>query len=99
MFDRRPAGLGDPGDRVAGIAARHGELLKRVARSYSLCADDAQDAVQRALEIYMRRGASPDPATELAWLKGGICRMLGTHGSGRWAAARRLRACIASPRP
>jgi RNA polymerase sigma factor (sigma-70 family) len=70
MFDRRPAAaLGDPGDRVAGVVARHGELLKRVARSYSLCADDAQDAVQRALEIYMRRVSSLDPATELAWLK------------------------------
>jgi RNA polymerase sigma factor (sigma-70 family) len=70
MFDRRPAAApGDPGDRVAGIVARHGELLKRVARSYSLCADDAQDAVQRALEIYMRRVSSLDPATELAWLK------------------------------
>ena len=70
MFDRRPAAaLGDPGDRVAGVVARHRELLKRVARSYSLCADDAQDAVQRALEIYMRRVSSLDPATELAWLK------------------------------
>ena len=98
--DRRPAAaLGDPGDRVAGIAARHGELLKRVARSYSLCADDAQDAVQRALEIYMRRVSSLDPATELAWLKVVICRILGTYGTGRWTAARRLRACISSPRP
>ena len=70
MFDRRPAAArGDPGDRVARVVARHGELLKRVARSYSLCADDAQDAVQRALEIYMRRVSSLDPATELAWLK------------------------------
>src|SRR3954451_17517627 len=70
MFDRRPAAaLGDPGDRVAEIVARHEELLKRVARSYSLCADDAQDAVQRAREIYMRRVESLDPATELAWLK------------------------------
>jgi RNA polymerase sigma factor (sigma-70 family) len=70
MFDRRPAAaLGDPSDRVAGVVARHGELLKRVARSYSLCADDAQDAVQRALEIYLRRVSSLDPATELAWLK------------------------------
>ena len=70
MFDRRPAAaLGDPGDRVAVLVARHGDLLTRVARSYSLCADDAQDAVQRALEIYMRRVSSLDPATELAWLK------------------------------
>ena len=70
MFDRRPAAaLGDPGDRVAAVVARHGDLLTRVARSYSLCADDAQDAVQRALEIYLRRVESLDPATELSWLK------------------------------
>src|SRR4051812_2084369 len=89
MFDRRPAAaLGDPGDRVAEIVARHEQLLKRVARSYSLCADDAQDAVQRALEIYMRRVASLDPATELAWLKGVVIRTIssctdegGSHAS------------------
>jgi RNA polymerase sigma factor (sigma-70 family) len=70
MFDRRPAAaLGDPHERVAAIVARHGELLTRVARGSSLCADDAQDAVQRALEIYMRRVDSLDPATELAWMK------------------------------
>ncbi len=70
MFDQRPAAaLGDPQERIAGIVARHGDLLTRVARSYSLCADDAQDAVQRALEIYMRRVDSLDPATELAWMK------------------------------
>ena len=61
--------LGDPRARVAVIVARHGELLTRVARSFSLCADDAQDAVQRSLEIYLRRVESLDPATELAWLK------------------------------
>jgi RNA polymerase sigma factor (sigma-70 family) len=70
MFDRRPAAaLNDPSERVGAVVARHGELLTRVARSYSLCADDAQDAVQRALEIYLRRVESLDPATELAWLK------------------------------
>ena len=53
MFDRRPAAaLADPQARVATIVARHGDLLLRVARQYSLCADDAHDAVQRALEIY-----------------------------------------------
>jgi hypothetical protein len=51
------------------MPALRGELLMRVARQYSQCADDAQDAVQRALEIYMRRASSLDPATELAWLK------------------------------
>jgi hypothetical protein len=54
---------------VAALVARHGDLPTRVARSYSLCADDAEDAVQRALEIYMRRVESLDPATELASLK------------------------------
>src|SRR3954471_8462370 len=70
MLDRRPAAaLTDPHERIAAIVGRHGDLLLRVARGYSLCADDAHDAVQRALEIYMRRLESLDPATELAWLK------------------------------
>jgi DNA-directed RNA polymerase specialized sigma24 family protein len=69
MFDQRPAAPADPHERVATIVARHGDLLLRVARQFSLCADDAQDAVQRALEIYMRRVDSLDAATELAWLK------------------------------
>jgi RNA polymerase sigma factor (sigma-70 family) len=70
MFDRRPAAArNDPSARVGAVVARHGDQLTRIARSYSLCTDDAQDAVQRALEIYMRRVESLDPATELAWLK------------------------------
>ncbi len=64
MFDQRPAAA-----RTSALVARHGDLLNRVARQYSLCADDAQDAVQRALEIYLRRAESLDPSTELAWLK------------------------------
>jgi RNA polymerase sigma factor (sigma-70 family) len=41
----------------------------RVARQASLCHDDALDAYQRALEIFVRRVETVDPATELAWLK------------------------------
>ncbi|HKH19220.1 MAG TPA: hypothetical protein VKA57_16970, partial [Solirubrobacteraceae bacterium] len=41
----------------------------RVARHWSLCHDDALDAYQRALEIYVRRLDSLDPATEIAWLR------------------------------
>ncbi len=41
----------------------------RVALHWSLCPDDAHDAFQRAIEIYMRRIESLDPTTELAWLK------------------------------
>jgi RNA polymerase sigma factor (sigma-70 family) len=41
----------------------------RIAQHWSLCRDDALDAYQRALEIYVRRVDSLDPATELAWMK------------------------------
>ena len=40
-----------------------------MARRWSGSADDAEDVVQRALEIYLRRLDDIDPATELAWLR------------------------------
>jgi RNA polymerase sigma factor (sigma-70 family) len=58
-----------PEARVAAILAAHGEALRRVARRYSASADDAEDALQRGLEIYLRRLARVDPATEASWLK------------------------------
>jgi RNA polymerase sigma factor (sigma-70 family) len=60
---------GDGSVRVAAVAARHERTLLRVARQASLCHDDALDAYQRALEIFVRRVDTVDPATELAWLK------------------------------
>lgn len=61
----------DPGAdaRVSQVIARHERSLMRVARHWSLCPDDALDAYQRALEIYVRRLDSLDPATEIAWLR------------------------------
>jgi RNA polymerase sigma factor (sigma-70 family) len=55
--------------RVAAMVVRHGDTLLRTARAVSICADDAQDAVQRALLIYMQRIDRIDPATELSYLK------------------------------
>jgi RNA polymerase sigma factor (sigma-70 family) len=55
--------------RVAAMLARHGGALMRVARQWSICQDDASDAFQRGLEIYVRRLESVEPATEAAWLK------------------------------
>ena len=49
--------------------AAHGRALLRVANRWSLCHDDAMDAYQRALEIFLRRIDSVDAATEVAWLK------------------------------
>jgi RNA polymerase sigma factor (sigma-70 family) len=55
--------------RVSQLLAAHERSLMRVARHWSFSRDDALDAYQRALEIYVRRLDSLDPATELAWLK------------------------------
>jgi DNA-directed RNA polymerase specialized sigma24 family protein len=41
----------------------------RIAQHWSLCRDDALDAYQRALEIYVSRVETLDPATEIAWMK------------------------------
>jgi RNA polymerase sigma factor (sigma-70 family) len=55
--------------RVTAVVARHERTLLRVARQASLCHDDALDAYQRALEIFVRRVDTVDRATEVAWLK------------------------------
>jgi RNA polymerase sigma factor (sigma-70 family) len=69
-FRRRPEVAEDDREaRVAAVVSRHLPALLRVARRVSLCADDAQDAVQRALEIYVRRLDGVDTSTEVAWLK------------------------------
>lgn len=60
---------GDASARVAAMVVAHHDTLLRVARQVSICADDAHDAVQRGLEIYLRRLDRVDRATELAWLK------------------------------
>ena len=55
--------------RVEHVLREHRATLVRVARRWSGSADDAEDVVQRALEIYLRRLDDIDPATELAWLR------------------------------
>jgi RNA polymerase sigma factor (sigma-70 family) len=51
------------------MVGRHGPALLRVANQFSLCHDDALDAYQRALEIYLRRMETVEPATEGAWMR------------------------------
>jgi RNA polymerase sigma factor (sigma-70 family) len=60
---------GEHESRIAAVVARHEQTLLRVAQHCSLCHDDALDAYQRALEIFVRRVSTVDPATEVAWLK------------------------------
>jgi RNA polymerase sigma factor (sigma-70 family) len=63
------AARGEHESRIATVVARHEQTLLRVAQQFSLCHDDALDAYQRALEIFVRRVSTVDPATEVAWLK------------------------------
>ena len=56
-------------DLVESIVAEHAYSLQALARRCSLCADDAQDACQRAVEIFLRRADSVENETALSWLR------------------------------
>src|SRR3954466_11606639 len=64
--------VGDLDDRdddlVVETVTRHAAALLRTARRHSLCLDDAHDAYQRALEIFVRRAASLRRETVVSWL-------------------------------
>jgi RNA polymerase sigma factor (sigma-70 family) len=47
--------------------ARNETALRRTARRYSLCEDDADDALQRALEILLRKAPGLDPRELVKW--------------------------------
>src|SRR5215211_92189 len=53
---------------VLRLVGSQADSLLRVARRYSLCADDARDAYQRGLEILMRHAARLDPDRAAGWL-------------------------------
>ena len=51
------------------MVAKHERSLRRTARRYSICAEDAEDAFQRALEILLVK-APPGDARELVrWMQ------------------------------
>jgi RNA polymerase sigma factor (sigma-70 family) len=53
---------------VLDLIATHADSLLRTASRYSICADDAQDAYQRGLEILMRHAARLDADRAGGWL-------------------------------
>ena len=57
-----------PNDLVDATVRRHEGALLRVARRYTDCADDANDAYQRALEIFVRNAGRLDLAKAHHWL-------------------------------
>jgi RNA polymerase sigma factor (sigma-70 family) len=46
---------------------RNEAALRRTANRYSICADDAEDALQRGLEILLRKAPTDDPRELIRW--------------------------------
>jgi DNA-directed RNA polymerase specialized sigma24 family protein len=55
-------------EMVLQTVATHAESLLRTAYRHSFCADDAHDAYQRGMEIFMRRARTLDPQHVDRWL-------------------------------
>jgi RNA polymerase sigma factor (sigma-70 family) len=51
------------------LIQRHGAQIMRTARRYSACAEDAEDAYQRGLEILLTKAPSTRESDLLPWLK------------------------------
>ena len=66
---RQPHGRMPAQDRVIAVVQENAASLLRLARSHSLCVDDAQDAYQRALELYLERIDSVEAASAGSWLR------------------------------
>ncbi len=64
----RAGGGRDGAELVARTLARHHDALRATARRHSLCDDDACDAVQRALELFLRHAPRLDPERAHLWL-------------------------------
>lgn len=56
-------------DELLRLLRAHAAELLRFARRFSLCADDAQDAYQRSMEILLRRMRDEPPDNPLSWLR------------------------------
>ena len=70
MGERQGGGKG--GSRAEELILRtvaaHADSLLRTARRNSICFDDAQDAYQRALELFMTHAERLDPERAAGWL-------------------------------
>jgi RNA polymerase sigma factor (sigma-70 family) len=69
---------GEAEEAVLRLVQQHAVELVRFARRFSWCADDAQDAYQRALEILLRRMRTDPPEHPLSWLRTVIRNEAGT---------------------
>src|SRR5256885_13965295 len=51
------------------LIRRHERTLRRTARRYSLCSDDAEDALQRALEILLTKAPTSNQDELIRWMQ------------------------------
>jgi hypothetical protein len=58
----------DAEELILRTVAAHADSLLRTARRFSICPDDAQDAYQRALEIFMGHAERLDAERAAGWL-------------------------------
>lgn len=65
------AGIATAGRKRAAVelVAREDAELRKAARRFSLCEDDAEDAYQRALEILLVKAPSDRPHELIRWMK------------------------------
>jgi RNA polymerase sigma factor (sigma-70 family) len=70
MDDQHGGGRGSsPAEElILRTVAAHADSLLRTARRHSICVDDAQDAYQRGLEIFMGHADRLDPERAAGWL-------------------------------
>ena len=60
---------GAPGIAVEAVLDAGEAALRRTARRYSLCSDDAEDAYQRAVEILLTKAPDRPPSQLAAWMQ------------------------------
>jgi RNA polymerase sigma factor (sigma-70 family) len=67
--ERAVATVGEAARKRAAVEtyAQHENALRRTARRYSICADDADDALQRALEILLLKAPTDNPRELIRW--------------------------------
>ena len=51
------------------LFSRHEATLRRTARRYSICTEDAEDALQRALEILLTKAPTTDQRQLIRWMQ------------------------------
>jgi RNA polymerase sigma factor (sigma-70 family) len=61
--------LANPRSNALALLRSFEPALRRTARRYSLCADDADDAYQRAVEILLTKSLPVDPRHLAAWMQ------------------------------